>query len=181
VDLDDLARLAGAETVVRVVRTRGDALDGLIAGVGRNWLLLHVVHDLNLCGLTAVRLGDVRRVKIDRSGHDVVIRSLRQRGLVPSAAVDMNLDRTTDVLADLQSRGTLLTIHPDHRWPGTCHVGTVTNIDANRRRFHFLELSPSAAWDETATVWRFRDVRRIDISDPYAEALAAVAGPPPSR
>lgn len=179
-DLDDLARLAGAETVVRVVRTHGDVLDGLVAGVGRKWLLLHVVDDLNLCGLTAVRLGDVRRVKIDRSGDDVVMRSLRQRGLVPSA-VDMKLDRTSDVLADLRSRCTLLTIHPDRRWPGSCHVGTVTSIDANRRRFCLLEVSPSAVWDETAAVWRFRDVRRIDIADPYAEALAAVAGPPPSR
>ena len=120
------------------------------------------------------------KTAIDRSGADVAVRSFRQRGVSPTPVELVGLDTTADALAGLQARSPLVTVHPERRWPGTCHVGVVTRIEPDHKRFAFHEVSPSAAWDDRPTIWSFRDVRRIDIADSYAAALGALAGPPAS-
>jgi hypothetical protein len=168
----------GSSCGVQVWRKHGDCLCGVIAATGRKWMLLHVVWDLDLNGLTAIRLSDIKKLSIDNRGDDVLVRSLQQRAIFPRPVEGMDLDTTSELLADVQRRHRLVTVHPERRWPGTCHVGFVTGIDSSRKRFSMLELSPAAVYDGQPTLWRFRDVRRIELADTYAAALESLAGQP---
>lgn len=165
-------------SVVRVKRRVGCRVDGVVAGIGARWVLLHALFDLQIDGLCAVRRRDIAKVRVESSGDGVTERSLRHRGAFPAPVTDIGLDNTGDVLEGLGARG-IVTVHPERRDPGVCFLGVVGAVDRTRKRFELLELSPTATWYTTATVWHFGDVSRVQVLTGYEEALSELAGPPP--
>lgn len=166
--------------VVRVRCACGDPLTGVVLATGRRWLVLHTVWDLQLANPQAVRLRDVTRIEVDDSGDYVAARALLHRGFVLEDLSGLDFDSTAGALRSMARLGSVLTIHPERRWPGTCHLGELGAVDAERKRFALWELTPRATWDAEPTTWRFRDVTLIEARDPYAETIAALAGPRPT-
>ena len=163
-------------SIVRVTRRVGDRLDGVVAGVGERWLLLHRLVDLQLDGLCAVRRRDITKVRAATSGDHVAERSLRRRGVFPEPVTTIGLDRTGDVLEGLGALGTV-TVHAERYRDHLCFLGMVGAVDRRRKRFELLDLSPAATWDTSPTPWRFRSVTRSEALTGYDAALGALAGP----
>ncbi len=165
-------------SVVRLARRHGDVLHGVVAALGRRWVIVHVLHDLELDGLAAVRRRDLMEVGADRSSDNIIRRVLDARSQFPASVSGATLDDTAATLAFLgRSGATTVTVHPEARRPGTCHLGRVTRIDRERKRFDLLEMSPDASWDDEPTRWRFKDVTQISIGSNYSNGLDLVAEP----
>lgn len=163
---------------VRLVRRDGDDLQGIVAALGTKWMLIHRVWDLRLEGLSAVRIRDIKRVEVDRGWNDVVVRSLRERGIFPQPVNQLDLGSTGAMVVSLQRHHDIITIHPERLGSTVCHVGTICSVEPAAKTVSLLELSPSAEWDVLPTVWRFRDITRVDVADQYASALYSLAGHP---
>lgn len=178
-DANSLSNL-GTECVVRIKLRRDRKLTGIVAAVGAKWALLHNIRDLDLDGMVAVRLNDIRKVSASHARDELVARSLRQRGLFPTPVSGTALDTTAELLVYLKRQRQFVAAFPEGRRPGSCHWGYITNVDATRKSFALMELTPAAMWDAEPTTWRFREIRRIQIDDEHLGALESLAGSPPA-
>ena len=167
--------------VVTVERSCGDPLTGVVLASGRRWIVLHALRDLQLANPQAVRRRDVTRLKVDKRNGYVAERALLRSGFVPEDLSSLDLDDTGGALRSMASLGSVITIHPEQRWPGSCHLGELGQIDPQRKRFELWEITPRATWDARPHRWRFRDVTLIEARDAYSETIAALAGPRPRR
>jgi hypothetical protein len=163
---------------VATKRKYGDDISGVVAAVGQKWIVLHDARDLAIDGLVAMRIADLTSFKIDSSGKSVVLRSFRNRNLFHGPVAGLRLDSTADALLSLSEIAPLVVVHPDRRWPGTCHLGRISSLDREAKKFELLEVAPSAVWDEEPSAWRFRDIRLIQVGDKYSSAIFDLAGEP---
>jgi hypothetical protein len=169
----------GHKCVVDVRRRYGDNLVGIIAAHGRKWLLLHHVIDFEVLGLVAVRIADLTRVRPQQDDNDVTARVLNELNTFPSPVEGLKWDTTAEALTSMTSLDPVITIRPDRRWLGTCHLGQLGPFDTEFKSFSLREITTVARWEKDFTSWRLTDVRRIDAGDSYARGLQLLAGPPP--
>src|SRR5688572_18739535 len=96
-----LADLVGTEELIRLRRAiRGaDRLEGFVAGVGREWILVHVFDaDMFLDGYSAVRIADLRRVERRGGPESFPVRALRHFGQTPVVPEGVDLDSVQGLL-----------------------------------------------------------------------------------
>ncbi|MGD9794867.1 MAG: hypothetical protein AB7V43_15450 [Acidimicrobiia bacterium] len=160
------------DQLLRVRRRSGEPITGFVSSVGDRWALIHRCHDTTLDGYSAIRLRDITDIVIDPRST-VVARALELKGH-EFGWIPAGLDSTAAVLGWCATRFEILTVHPEHRQPSTCHVGIVESVDANAKTFRLRELSPMAQWWADSFSWKFADVTRVDVGDAYANDLLAV-------
>jgi hypothetical protein len=167
-----------SDRLVHVKRKGLDSFRGITAAVGLKWIAFHLIHDLEILSLTAVRRSEISSMKYVDTSDSVVVRSLRNRNVFPREEIGLRLDTTADALESLTELTPLITIHPERRRPGVCNLGLVCSMDRVAKKFDFLHVDPAAVWDLEPTSWRFRDVRRIEVRDLYGAAIFDLAGDP---
>jgi hypothetical protein len=164
---------------IKTTRRDGDEVRGFVVAVGRKWIVLRHTGALDLDGLVALRISDLTSFEPDTRYDDVVLRSLNSRNItLPEPIVGMQLDSTADAVESMSKLGKLIAVHPDRRWPGTCHLGRLSGVDRAAKKLRLLEVDPGADWDSEPTTWRLQDIRRIDVGDAYGENIAILAGEP---
>ncbi|RNI23933.1 hypothetical protein EFY87_06620 [Flexivirga caeni] len=147
-------------------------------GVGRKWTLLaSIAEDLALDGYVALRTRDIARVGAPVGG-DVSTRVLAARQQwPPSAPKSVPLDRTGALLRRFADVAPLLSLYTETDDPDECFVGKPVRWADTE--VCLREISPAARWEDTVSVWRYREITRVEVGDGYAAALAEVGGEPP--
>lgn len=172
---------AREQRLLRISRTirRSDKIDGFVVGVGQAWVLLAVLDpNIYLNGYTALRLGDVSKVKRRGGPVTFVGRALAARGEWPPVAVDVDLDSVADLVRTGSNVAPLVTLHVEEDDPDVCYVGRPVRF--TNRSVRLLEITPQAEWRDRPTKWSLADVTRVDFGGRYEEALALIGGAPPA-
>lgn len=176
-----LAAAAGDLAIVRLSRSiaHADTLDGVVVGIGAEWVLMAVIDPkIVLDGLAAVRLADVTKVR-RRGGPDSFVgRALRARGQWPPRGdATLDLDEARGLLVSAAAASPLVTIHIEEVRPDVCVIGRPLRVGPKVVRL--LEISPEAEWAAEPSRGRLADVTRVDIGGSYEAALLLVGGPAP--
>jgi hypothetical protein len=170
-----LKRAQAGRTFVRIHRSieKGDSVDGYVLGVGRKWLLVAELDELDLVGVSAIRTRDVRRVrrrKVQATARHV----LELRGQwPPTAPQTIDLDRSRSVLSALVSEHALVSVFIERRAADCCWVGVPTSFRS--KGFQLRGLNPDLSWGTKPTRWRWKHVTRLDVDNRYLRALTAGA------
>lgn len=173
----ELAELVGTDELIRLRRTirRADRLEGFVAGVGKEWILVHVLNpDMFLDGYSALRIADLRRLERRGGPESFPVRALRHFGETPVVANGVDLDSIHGVVRSLAERLPLVAINMEHFDPDVCWVGRPARV--GKRRLRLLEIHPDAQWDQVPTKWRLDRITRVDAGGRYLQALHAVGG-----
>ena len=159
---------------VRVVRVPGwDVLSGFVAGIGEEWVLLHLLDDgPYFDGHTAIRIADVRDVGPEPAYEEFIAPALELMGMTSHPEPDVDLDDLPSLLASLDRRGSLIVLHLEGTNPDTCYVGKATRYDEGSVELRWL--STTAVWEETEE-FEAAGVTRVGYGGRYEEALALVA------
>lgn len=166
-----------ANALVRIDRRikKADRLEGYVVGLGKRWVLLHLVsHDWFLNGYTAIRIGDVKRVKRWDDRSDFPARALAHFDQTPQPVCGIELRSARSLIESTAQRSPLITIFTEYRRPDVCYIGRPVTVA--RRRLRLLQIDPGAVWRSKATKWDLRDISRVEFGGRYEEALAALGG-----
>lgn len=168
--------------LVRVHRSiaGADLSEGYVVGIGSKWLLLAVLDDrIVLDGYTAVRVDDIRKVRVKKN-QSFVRRALEMREQwPPTRPPEVELDRTGDLIRSVAAAWPLVTFFAERDDPDLCYIGRP--VAWSGKSADWLHITSQAEWDVDAIDRRhLRDVTRVDFGGLYEDALAAVAGPAPS-
>jgi hypothetical protein len=156
---------------------RADKLEGFVVGVGREWLLLHLLNpDLFLDGHAALRIDDARGVK-GLGSASFASRALRHFHERPRPLPAIELGSTSSLIRSTAKNFSLATIHLERRDPNVCFIGVP--IARTRRLLKLLEITPQARWNEKASIYQLADITRVEVGGRYEKALLAVGGPAP--
>ncbi|HEX2578408.1 MAG TPA: hypothetical protein VHK88_18830 [Aquihabitans sp.] len=169
------AHADGEPVLVRRNLWKADHLEGYVVAVGRDWAVLHLVHDVDLNGWSAVRLDTIRDV--ERQGPDAFInRALRWADEEP-APVELDTTSVTHLLRTASNRFPVVTVHTEAVDPLVCAIGRPQRIGG--RRMRFLDISSNAEWATSTRRITLADVTRVDVGARYEQVLHHLGGYPP--
>jgi hypothetical protein len=173
-------KLYEAETSGALIRFRRAAAPnekwyGYVVGVGAAFVLLHIVGSdgVYLNGYTALPLTEIRKIEL-LSETEFLHRALQMKRIAPKPQPDILLLDFPGLLSSANTVFPLVTIHPENKWPGTCHIGRVEQV--TKKTVTLYEIDPQAHWDWSET-YRFKDITRVDFGDGYADALWLLSEP----
>jgi hypothetical protein len=177
-----LERAHAVNDLVRVSRrgSRWDRRDGYVVAVSCKWLLLAVIDDrVRPDGVSAVRVDDIESVVVAKNQDRFVRQHLElHQAWPPNWATVAPLDKTRHLIESLGSTHPIVAVFIEDEDPNVCFIGRPERITA--RAVHLREVTPQAEW-RRGSKWTFGRITRLDAGGGYEEALAEVAGPPPSR
>jgi hypothetical protein len=174
-----ILRLYEAETSGAVVRFRTVSESerrqwGYVVGVGAMFVLFHIVETdtMRLNGYTALPLTEIYRARPveDTFVHRAL--AMKEMGAVPQP--DILLLDFPGLLSSANALFPLVTVHPERKWPGTCHIGRVERV--TDKAVTLQEIDPQARWAGPGT-YRFKDITRVDFGGGYEEALWRLSEP----
>lgn len=179
------ARLRQAQQQGLLVRLWRGALEhgsfcGYVAGVGREFFLLHVIGDgITDDGLYIMRHRDVTELEMPEQHAHFIGRALTLKGIARRQPMDFPLDDVAQVIAAAAHQAPVIGVHVDSEDEAeVCYIGRLTGCDEDT--FGLQEISPDAEWLREVSQFAWGEVSTISMHDPYAEALLAVAGPAPA-
>jgi hypothetical protein len=174
-----ILKLYEAETSGTIVRfqTRTDTGRrqwGYVVGVGATFALFHMVETdtMRLNGYTALPLTEICKVRLLE--NEFVHRALRMKEMRATPQPDILLLDFPGLLSSANTVFPLVTVHPDKKWPGTCHIGRVERV--TKKSVTLYEIDPQAHWDGPGT-YRFKDITRVDFGGGYEDALWQLSEP----
>jgi hypothetical protein len=174
---DCLSVAAKANALVRIDRRikKADRLEGYLVGLGKRWALLHLVsHDWLVNGYTAIRIGDVKRVREWDERWDFPARALAHFGQTAQPVAGIKLGSTRSLIESTAQRSPLVTIFTEYRRPDVCYIGKPVAV--SRRRLRMVQIDPGAVWRRKPTKWDLDEVSRVEFGGRYEESLAALGG-----
>ncbi|MDL9977943.1 hypothetical protein [Microbacterium candidum] len=178
------ARLREAQRdqiIVRVQRASDrQTYDGFVVGVGKTWMLLtRTMEGGYFDGHAAIRIDDIRRLRIDTSFESRFSRTRPEwPPSRPEGAAEIDLDSTLGVLRTFPQPGRLVGIESAKR-PSCTWIGVPDEILG--RWFYLWEVRPDATWHESPRGYRRRDIAMVYSGSHYLTGLTSIAGPPPAR
>ncbi|MEY2453669.1 MAG: hypothetical protein QOD92_3243 [Acidimicrobiaceae bacterium] len=176
--IDTLRSALNDNVVVEVQRSirRADRLDGFVVGLGKRWLLMHLVDDVVMNGYAAVRLQDVNRARVRAGKGSFTLRALELADERPEPLSAVTLDAIGGVLSGLGQLFPLVSVHTENDHPDECYIGRPMNTTS--RSLHLLEIDTDAVWEHKPTTWPLGSITRLDAGGRYETALAALGGEP---
>lgn len=174
---DGRRRLEKARQKTVLVRIRRsdklESLEGYIVGLSEMFVLLHLL-DPNgyLNGYTALRMQDVKEIRLIDDSKSCLHRALQLRGIVPIVPDKIDLMDWPVLLCSVGSHYSLLTVHLERREPDICFIGQARQVST--KVFEMRKIDPAAQWIETE-LFKFKYVTRLDFGGGYEEALWLVA------
>lgn len=178
------ARLRQAQQQRQLVRLWRGRLEqgsfcGYIGGVGREFFLLRIIGDsLADEGLYAMRHRDITELEAPEAHHGFIEKALAIRNVVPELPCEFPLDAVNDVVAAAARRTDVLSVHVDSEDDeAVCYVGRLLGSDDDG--FNLQEIDADATWLREPSFFAWDEISTVTMHDPYADALAAVAGTAP--
>jgi hypothetical protein len=153
---------------------------GYVAGVGREFFLLHVIGDgITDDGLYAMRHRDVTELELPDQHAPFIEKALVIKGIQRRLAPDFPLDDVAQVIAAAHRMAPVIGVHVDSEDESeVCYIGRL--IDLEDETFGMQEISPDAEWLREVSQFAWSEVSTVSMHDPYASALLAVAGSAPA-
>lgn len=180
----DLRRqLLGAKrcsTLVRIERTLEEGwVHGYVIDVGSEFFLMLIVENgVRYNGFGAFRIRDIKRLSVPEPHASFAEAALRLRGLRRPAKPRVTVSSLRDLLRSASRRFPLITIYRERIEPDACWIGQL--VDVNPRQLSLLEITPDATWEETPSIYKCREITRVDFAGEYEEALLLVGGRAPA-
>ncbi|NII10707.1 hypothetical protein [Oleiagrimonas sp. C23AA] len=178
------AQLLEAQRQRQLIRLwRGDmehgSFCGYVAGIGREFFMLRVIGDgITDDGLYVMRHRDITELESPDKHATFMLKAIAHRGLRPQLPKDFPLEDISQVVRAAATRAPVIGIHVDSEDEAeVCYIGRL--IDTEDDGFNLQEISPDAEWLREPSFFAWDEVSTVSIDDPYATALAAVAGPVP--
>lgn len=148
-------------------------------GSGDAWTLLAPCADVRVDGYTAVRTGDISRVKRRGDENALTVRALRRRGQWPVAAPagGVRPGDTAELLTTAAAHYGLLGVHTEHLTVDSLWIGALLRVGPRSARLHLID--PEARWYDRPSKVRLADLTRIGFGGRYEETLREFAEPRP--
>lgn len=179
------ARLRQARELHQLVRLwRGNiehgSFCGYVAGVGREFFLLHVIGDgITDDGLYAMRHRDITELEVPDHHARFIDRAVVHKGIAPRQPSAFPLDEVRQVVLAAARLAPVIGVHVDSEDEAeVCYIGRL--LDTDEDSFSLQEISPDAEWLREPSPFTWDEVSTVSMHDPYASALLAVAGPVPA-
>jgi hypothetical protein len=175
-------REAGRErSLVRLWREQHEpgSFTGYVAALGRERFLLWSLGDhIGFDGYFVLRYRDVTKLEVPDQHAQFLENAIALRGLLPSWPESFPLDDLNTMLRAASELAPVLSVYLDTEAEvETCYVGRL--LDFEQEGFTVQEISPNAEWLTEASGFGYDEVSAISMQEPYALALAEVAGQPP--
>mgnify|MGYP001764925843 CR=1 FL=1 len=168
-------------TLVRLWRENLEpgSFTGYIAAVGQDRFLLWALGDyIGFDGLFVLRYRDVTRLETPDHHADFLEKAIRLRKLDPQLPAEFPLDDLRHVLAAAAGLAPVTSVYVDTEAENEiCYIGKLLDFEADG--FTVQEVSPHAEWLREPSFFGWDEVSCISMNEPYALALAEVAGTPP--
>lgn len=169
-------------TLVRLWRENLEpgSFTGYIAAVGQDRFLLWALGDyIGFDGLFVLRYRDVTRLETPDHHADFLEKAIVVRKLDPKLPAEFPLDDLQHILAAAAGLAPVTSIYVDTEAENEiCYIGKLLGFEADG--FTVQEVSPHAEWLREPSFFGWDEVSCISMNEPYALALAEVAGSPPS-
>src|SRR5699024_6529390 len=152
---------------------------GYVGGVGREFFLLRVIGD-NLTdeGLYAMRHRDITGLEAPEAHHRFNEKALALRHVVPELPCALPLDAVNDVVEPAGRPAPVMGVHVDSEDDNeVCYIGRL--LDTEDDGFNLQEIDADAHWLREPSFFAWDEVSTVSMDDPYASALATVAGTAP--
>lgn len=169
-------------TLVRMWRENLEpgSFTGYIAAVGQERFLLWALGDyIGFDGLFVLRYRDVTRLETPDHHADFLEKAIKVRKLDPKLPAEFPLDDLQHILAAAAGLAPVTSIYVDTEAENEiCYIGKLLGFEADG--FTVQEVSPHAEWLREPSFFGWDEVSCISMNEPYALALAEVAGEPPA-
>lgn len=179
------ARLRQAQQQRQLIRLwRGNlehgSFCGYVAGVGREFFLLHVIGDgITDDGLYAMRHRDITELELPDRHARFIDRAVVLKGIAPRQPAAFPLDDVHQVVGAAARSAPVIGVHVDSEDEAeVCYIGRLIGVEDDG--FGLQEISPDAEWLREVSQFAWDEVSTISMHDPYASALLAVAGAAPA-
>ena len=170
-----------ARTLVRLWREGLEAgsFTGYVAALGQERFLLWAIGDyIGFDGLFVLRYRDVSRLEVPDHHADFLEKAIKLRKIEPDLPADFPLDDLQKCLLAAAERARVLSFYVDtEAETEICYIGRLLEFEAEG--FTVQEISPHAEWLREPSFFGWDEISCISMSEPYAMALADVAGDPP--
>jgi hypothetical protein len=155
-------------------------VEGFVVGSSKAWVLLARVSDgLEPDGWTAVRVKDLRGLRVRPGAAGLTGRALKARGQWPPVAPRrVDLSEVAALVRSVDARTPLFTVHVERDRPDALWLGVADRL--TRRALRLRTVGPRAKWAGHQDFW-LKDLTRIDFGTTYAEAVHLVGGDAPGR
>lgn len=153
---------------------------GYVGAIGQEFFLMWVLGDnLAFDGVFALRLRDVTEVEAPDKHHRFLERAIQLKGLVPQLPSGFQLDDVKGVMASASAEAPVVSVYVDGEEEAeVCYIGRLLGFEDDG--FSLQEVTPDAEWLREPSFFIWDEISTVCIADPYADALALVAGTPPA-
>lgn len=171
---------AGRKQLVRFTRPfEQGTLSGYVLDLGPQFFLLALVDEtIRFNGFVCVRVQDVRRLKVPAPYAAFIKAALHVRGEKIPKRSRLGLASLKEVLVTAGRAFPVITVHREKIAPDVCHIGRV--IACDEKNLSLLEIGPDADWDDAPTIYKLREITRVDFGGGYEDALSMIGGAPPA-
>lgn len=155
------------------------SIHGYVLGIGPEFFLLAEVDErIRFNGFLCIRLRDVRNLQAPEKHSAFIMKALSLRREKFPTKPRVELTDLPSLLKTASRAFPLVTIHREKVNPDVCHIGRV--VDVANGKVSLLEIGPDACWDAKPSVYRLREITRVDFGGGYEDALFLVGGSPVS-
>lgn len=169
-------------TLVRVWRENLEpgSFTGYVAAVGKERFLLWVLGDyIGFDGWFVLRYRDVSQLEAPDQHARFLERAITLRKIEPQFNRDFPLDDLRAILRAAAEMAPVLSIYVDTEAESeVCYIGKLLGFDSDG--FNLQEISPHAEWLREESAFGWDEISAISVLEPYAIALAEVAGEAPA-
>ncbi len=169
-------------TLVRIWREKLEpgSFTGYVGATGGEHFLLWALGDyIGFDGHFVLRYRDVTRLESPDHHADFLEKAMVLRQLRPEFPMDLPIDDFRETLKAAATQAPVTSVYVDSEAENeVCYIGQLLGFENDG--FNIQEVSPHAEWLRDASYFDWNEVSCISWNEPYALALAEVAGPPPS-
>lgn len=172
-----LKRLEATQSLVRIerkFRKRADTIDGVISGVGREWVVVETLADgVHFDGWTALRVADIGAIKLaSKSSQRFLARAkakLPAAPPMPHLLADAIAADTSDSLFALLSSHQMVGVYIEREDPDLLFIGCFDGAD--KKDIALQQIDPQGVWSHDSSLFRRREITRVSIGGRYQNAL----------
>ena len=151
---------------------RGQAL-GYVIDIGPTFFLLLVIeHGSRFNGFQAMRIGDVSKLDVPHRHAGFVEAALRACSERMVRKPRVRVDSVVDLLESAGRTFPLVAIHCEAVDPEVCYIGKFLGFE--QRKVRLREIDTDANWHVEDSLYRLKDITRVDFGGHYEEALHLV-------